>query len=398
MAINTQQLSKVRQKSSAVNKDLRQSGASQQQAAANEAVHTTSAKATFSRMFSSTKLTDTDRMFFTEQLALLLDTGNSLLESLQALATHGQNPALQLLIEQLSNDIQQGMPFSSALSKHPNIFSNTYCHLVKASEQGGFMSDVLEELMEMDEKRSRLQATMVSALSYPIFLLSFSFLVVLFVLIVVFPKFADMFESIADDLPATTKTLMWFSESMIAYWPVYLVGTIASIAAAILWKNSAQGSRVIDGLKLKTPIIRDIFSELYLVQSMRVMALSLEKGVSVMDTLASCRDVVSNRHYQDFFRDLETAVDQGSGLSPGFRQSHFIPDLVKQMVSTGEMSGSLPKVMARIAVYYERQLDKRLTAVSKAAEPIMLLVMGVVVGVLVSSLILPIFQMSRATG
>ncbi len=134
------------------------------------------------------------------------------------------------------------------------------------------------------------------------------------------------------------------------------------------------------------------------MQSMRVMSLSLEKGVSVMDTLASCRDVVSNRHYQDFFRELEEAVDQGSGLSPGFRKSEFIPDLVKQMVSTGELSGSLPKVMARVATYYERQLEKRLTTVSKAAEPVMLLIMGVVVGVLVSSLILPIFQMSRSVG
>jgi type II secretory pathway component PulF len=269
--------------------------------------------------------------------------------------------------------------------------------LVQASERGGFMVEVLDELLQMDDKRLRLQATMKSALSYPVFLAGFSALVVVFVLLVVFPKFADMFEAIADDLPGTTKMLMALSDSMLAYWPLYLAGIVGVVGAFWGWKHSGAGRETLDKLKLSVPVVRTIYSELYLVQSMRVIGLSLDKGVSVMDTLSSSRDVVDNSVYRTFFRSLEEDVQQGRGLSHGFRQSEYIPDLVKQMVTTGEASGKLPKVLGRVAQYYERQLEQRLQNLSKAAEPVMLLVMGVVVGVLVSSLILPIFQMSRMT-
>jgi len=335
-----------------------------------------------------------DRMFFTEQLSLLLDTGNSLLESLRSLARHGQSPPLKKLLDQLAADVEQGQSFSYALSKHPKVFSTTYTNLIKASEQGGFMSEVLDELMEMDEKRSKLQATMQSALSYPVFLLAFSVLVVIFVLVVVFPKFAEMFGTMADKLPATTVALMAFSESLTTYWPIYVGASIAIAAGVYVFCTSAAGRYFLDDLKLKMPIAKGIYSELYLVQSMRVMAMSLGRGVSVVDTLAACRDVIPNQRYREFFVGLERDLQEGKGVSAGFRKADFLPDVVKQMVTTGEASGSLPKVMARIASYYERQLEKRLQTVSKAAEPIMLIVMGAVVGVLVSSLILPIFQMS----
>lgn len=342
-------------------------------------------------------LTVKDRMFFTEQLALMLDTGSSLAEAIENLSLQAPDESVRELLVAINNDIVQGLPFSQALARHPEVFGSTYCNLVQASERGGFMVEVLDELLQMDDKRLRLQATMKSALSYPVFLAGFSALVVVFVLLVVFPKFADMFEAIADDLPGTTKMLMALSDSMLAYWPLYLAGIVGVVGAFWGWKHSGAGRETLDKLKLSVPVVRTIYSELYLVQSMRVIGLSLDKGVSVMDTLSSSRDVVDNSVYRAFFRSLEEDVQQGRGLSHGFRQSEYIPDLVKQMVTTGEASGKLPKVLGRVAQYYERQLEQRLQNLSKAAEPVMLLVMGVVVGVLVSSLILPIFQMSRMT-
>ena len=345
-------------------------------------------------IFASKKVSANDRMFFTEQLALLLDTGNSLLESLRSLSRYGDSPALKKMIQSIGDEVEQGRTFSYALSQHPEVFSSTYCNLIKASEQGGFMAEVLEELMEMDEKRSRLQATMQSALAYPVFLGVFSVLVVIFVLVVVFPKFADMFGAMADQLPPTTKALMAFSDSLISYWPIYIGGSIFLAAGLVAALKSAPGQYLMDSWKLRLPIAKGIFSELYLVQSMRVMAMSMSRGVSAVETLAACRDVVTNQRYKHFFRDLENDLQEGKGLASGFRSAPFIPDVVKQMITTGEASGNLPKVMARVAAYYERQLEKRLQTVSKAAEPLMLIVMGAVVGVLVSSLILPIFKMS----
>ena len=136
--------------------------------------------------------------------------------------------------------------------------------------------------------------------------------------------------------------------------------------------------------------------QLYLVQSLRVMGLSLGNGVSVMDTLASCRDVVDNSLYRRFINQVEAKVQEGEGLAAAFSEAEFIPPAVRQMVSTGEETGNLPRVMSRVAAYYERELDKRLAAFARAVEPVMLIVMGAVVGLIVSSLILPIFKLSRA--
>lgn len=342
------------------------------------------------------KFTTKDRMFFTEQLSLLLETGNSLIESLRSVAAHSQNPRLRAVIEQMIVEITEGNSFSAALQKREDLFPTTYINLIKASENGGFTAEVLAELLEMDEKRERLDATLKSALSYPAFLMLFSLAVVIFVLIVVFPKFAEMFVNIADELPLSTKVLMWLSDKMLDFWPLIIAGTAGLLFLAHSWLNSTGGMQIIDTIKLRVPFVRQIFIELYVVQSMRVMGLSLGNGVSVMDTLASCRDVVRNHHYQQFMYFLETSVQEGKGLGYGFKQTDLVPDIVRQMVITGEESGSLPKVMHRIASYYERQLEKRLTMLAKAAEPAMLLIMGVVVGLLVSSLILPIFKLSRA--
>ncbi len=342
------------------------------------------------------KFTSSDRMFFTEQLSLLLETGTSLMEALRSVAAHTQNAQLRVVIEQMIIDISEGNAFSAALKKQEGLFPTTYINLIRASENGGFTAAVLAELLEMDEKKERLDATLKSALSYPAFLMLFSFAVVTFVLVVVFPKFTEMFANIADELPLSTKILMWLSDQILDFWPFIIAAIVALFLLFQRWLNSNGGAQIIDTIKLRVPFVRQIFTELYVVQSMRVMALSLGNGVSVMDTLASCRDVVRNHHYQQFMQFLEVSVQEGKGLGYGFRQTDLVPDIVQQMVITGEESGSLPKVMHRIASYYERQLDKRLTLLAKAAEPAMLLIMGVVVGLLVSSLILPIFKLSRA--
>ena len=344
------------------------------------------------------RLSSKDRMFFTEQLSLLLETGNSLIESLRSVAAHTHNPQLRGIIEQMIVEITEGNSFSAALGKHDDVFSTTYINLIKASENGGFTASVLAELLEMDEKKERLDATLKSALAYPAFLMLFSLAVVIFVLLVVFPKFAEMFVNIADELPMSTVVLMWLSEKMLNFWPAIIGVGVGLLLLARRGLSSSSGRQLIDTAKLRVPFIRQIFTELYVVQSMRVMGLSLGNGVSVMDTLASCRDVVRNHHYQQFMYFLETSVQEGKGLSYGFNQTDLMPDIVQQMIVTGEESGSLPKVMDRIASYYERQLEKRLTMLAKAAEPAMLLIMGVVVGLLVSSLILPIFKLSRAVG
>ena len=342
------------------------------------------------------KVTSNDRRFFTEQLALMLETGANLHQALQLLREQSQQPAMAEVIESLLEDVAGGHTFSAALSKHPEVFSTTYVNLVAASEAGGFMHQILAELLAMEEKAEELNNTVRSALAYPIFLSLFSLGVVVFILMVVFPKFAVMFAKIHDQLPVTTIALMHASDFLRSYWVQTVVALVAVTMLAFRWATSPKGKDTLDRLKLTLPGIKHVFMQIYLTQSLRVMSLSLANGVNISDTLSATRDVVGNSILRRFFVTVEEQVQQGNGVAAGFKRDDLIPLLVQRMIATGEESGNLAKVMSRLAEYYERELTKRLKSLSKMAEPVMLMVMGVIVGVLVSSLILPIFKLSRA--
>lgn len=336
------------------------------------------------------------RSFFTERLALLLETGTPLHSALRTLHEQTDHPALAQVIGALLADVLEGKSFSHALGKHPEVFSLTYVNLIAASENGGFMYEVLQQLHDMDERQERLRTTITSALTYPVFLMVFSVAVVVFVLVVVFPKFDDIFKSIHDDLPATTLVLMALSDVLRKYWLPMLGAGGAGVFVLAAWLRKSEGIAVLDRLKVRLPLLKDIFLQIYLVQSLRVMGLSLTHGVSVVDALNACRDIVKNVEFRRFMHQVEAQVNQGKGIAYGFAQGTFVPSLVRQMIATGEEAGNLAMVMNRIAEFYERELEKKVALLSKLAEPIMLLVMGSVVGVIVSALILPIFKISRA--
>ena len=183
------------------------------------------------------------------------------------------------------------------------------------------------------------------------------------------------------------------SDVMIKHWFALSTGVVAALVGVAWWSKTPAGRFATDRFKMRAWYARDIFVQIYLTQSLRVIGLSLANGVSVMDALASCREVVSNHVFQRFISDVENKVKEGGGFSAAFQQADFIPETVRQMVTTGEETGNLPRVLGRVADYYERELTKRLAAFARIIEPLMLLVMGGVVGLIVSSLILPIFKL-----
>lgn len=345
---------------------------------------------------SRRRITDNERMFFTEQLALLLETGANLYNALKLLREQTRNQALADVIDDIAGEIAEGRTFSQALAKHPNVFSANYVNLIAASETGGFMFRVLDELKLMEDKRAELKRTLVAALSYPAFLLVFSIAVVVFVLVAVFPKFGDLFTSIYDQLPVTTRWLMSTSTVLRDYGIYIVVGLGAAIAGVIRWTSSANGRQMIDDWLLRVPGVRSIFAELNLVQMLRVMSLSLGNGVPMVETLRACRDVVDNLVFKRFVDHVTQVVREGGRIAQGFDGAAFLPPIACSMISTAEESGDLGRVAGRLADHYELELTRRLKAMSRMAEPVMLLVMGTVVGLLVSSLILPIFKLARA--
>lgn len=346
--------------------------------------------------FGPTKISLDQRMVFTERLLLLLETGVSLLEALKAMQLQTEEPLLAEIIGSLVDTISEGKTFSAALEKHPEMFSSTYTSLVFAAEEGGFLPQVLNQLLRMDEKNSQMRSNIVSALSYPAFLIVFSIAVVVFVLVVIFPKFETLFASIHDQLPITTVFLMALSAFFRHYWILIIIALSAAGWATITWLKSLPGKLMLDKLKMTAPVIKDIYTQIYLSQTLSVLGLSLANGVPITVALKASQGVVSNYIFARFLEDIRNHVNEGRGIAIGFTNSPIVPPMVRQMVSTGEQTGNLSMVMSRVADFYERELTKRITILSKAVEPIMLIVMGVVVGLIVVSLILPIFKLSRA--
>ncbi len=335
-----------------------------------------------------------DRIFFTERLALLLETDNPLHVSLGVLEEQSENPLMRTVIGDLREGVAGGMSFSQALQKHPEVFPAAYVNVVAAGEQGGFLYRVLERLRDLDEKRDELRSTLLSAFSYPAFLMLFSTAVVAFVLVVVFPKFGELFTMIWDKLPVTTRFLMIVSAGLRDYWIAVLCGLGALGVLGWRWATRPRGRAALEGLALRVPVLREILVLFQLVQFMHVLSLALGNGVPMLQALRSCRAVVGGHAFGQFVQHLEACVNEGRGISAGFREVDFVPPLVKQMITTGEETGGLVRVMERMAAFYEREWKKRLTTLAKLVEPAMLVIMGVVIGLIVSSLILPIFKLS----
>ncbi|MEM6639645.1 MAG: type II secretion system F family protein [Pseudomonadota bacterium] len=344
------------------------------------------------------KVNGADRRFVTEQLTLLLETGAGLHGALETLSGQADKPALAEMLQKLSDDVADGKPFSEALRGFPLVFDDSYTNLIAAAEQGGFLPDVLQELLELDERRAELQSSLAGAAAYPTFLLVFSFAVVLFILWFVFPKFGDMFGRIKDDLPNTTRVLLAMSDVLRNQWPWLLMGMVAMGLSMRLWLKSDAGRRFVDRAKLRVPGLHQVFIPVYLIRILRPMGLALNHGVSMVDALRSCKGAVSNRIVTDFLAQVEADVLEGKRFAVAFAKGTFMPSLVLDMLRTGDETGNLAKVMLRVATHYERLVEKQLQRVSKIAEPLMLLVMGGLVGVIVSALILPIFKLTRAVG
>lgn len=346
--------------------------------------------------FGKRSLGADERMIFTERLALLLETGVSLAEAIKVLRRQTDDALMAGILASITNTVSEGKPFSVALARHPEFFSQTYVSLVAAAEDGGFLPEVLVQLRDMDERNSQLRSNIISALSYPAFLLAFSIAVIVFVLVVIFPRFSELFQSIRGQLPWPTLALMFASDMLRHYWWA-IIGVLVLVAFLFTqWLRTPGGKLTVDSLKMRAPVVGEIYVQIYLSQTLGVLGMSLANGVPITTALKAVQDVVNNSIFFDFLRNIQRHVNEGRGVAIGFLETEFVPPMVKQMIATGDQTGDLAKVMSRVSDFYSRELSKRIAVVAKGVEPLMLLVMGVLVGLIVASLILPIFKLSRA--
>jgi type II secretory pathway component PulF len=334
-------------------------------------------------------------IFFTSQLSLMIEIGTALNVGLDSIAKQIKNPMFKQVITDIIADVEGGSLLSDAMGKYPRIFSNVYVSLVKAGENSGELKQMLDRAVTVQEKQEKFLATIKKATTYPLILCGVSVTVVIFLLTFVFPRFAVLFEEIEDILPASTKFLLYLSTTIRSSWlsAVILAGII--VGGIYIFAKSRTGRLLIDRLKMSIPVLADACIRIYLVQMMRTLGFLMLCNVPLMDALRITRAGINNLIFTRFIDETTNHLEEGRGMSLAFIESSFIPESAKQIVKTGEETQNIAKVMLRLSDYYEGEIDDQMKKFATIIEPALLIVMGVVVGTIVMSLILPIFKLSK---
>ena len=333
-------------------------------------------------------------LFFTSQLSLMLEIGTPLKAALQTIRDQTQNPSFQELIQDLLQDIEAGRQLSDALRRHPKVFNKIYASMIKAGETGGFVQEILDRLVEIQEKRQALKTQLRSALTYPLVLCLVAFVVIVFVLVFVLPKFTGFFAGKEAVLPLTTRALMTLSASLQSYWWMYLMAAAGLMAGLKLARQSPKGQELIDWVAVSGPLISRLVNKVYTCQILRILGTLMESQVPMLEALEVTRATVVNRHFMAFIDRIIDHVRQGGKFSQPFASYPYTLESVKRMVATGEETGNLPKVMIRLAEFYDAEVERELKNVATLIEPVALIVMGAVVGLIVSSVVLPLFKLA----
>ena len=335
-------------------------------------------------------------ILFTSQLSLMLEVGTPLTSSLTATENQTKNPAFKEVIQAMRRDIEEGLQLSDAMRRHPQVFNNIFISMIKAGEAGGFLQKILDRLAEMQEKRQALIAQLRSTLTYPAILCLVGLLVVVFILVGVLPKFATFFAGKESILPITTRFLMAMSHSLRDYWWVYLISTVGLILALKLWKESEPGQALIDRFCVSAPMVARLYNKIYTCQLLRTLGHLMSSQVPLLEALEVTRATIRNRYFSRFITQIMDHVEKGGRFAQPFTTYPYILDSVKQMVATGEEVGNLPTVMLRLAGFYDTEVDRELKNIASLIEPIALMLLGGVVGVIVASVILPLFRLAHA--
>lgn len=348
------------------------------------------------RLPGSNRVTLDETVLFTRQLALLIETGNSLAPSIDALSSQVGSQAMQTVLDDVHRNLEEGIELSESLRKHPKVFGNLYVSLVKAGEASGALHESLVRLAGILDVRRRLRNRMKDAMTYPAVLTCVMGATVVFLMTYVVPKFADIFDSMGDELPMSTRMILGTADFLRTRWWMAVIALIAAgFVLRILWKTPPV--RLLwDRIKIGMPVVGSITSEAYLFQLFSSFGLLLRSRVPHMEAILIAKEVVRNAYYESFFDRLAKNVEAGRGFAVAFREASFLPNTVKLMISTGESSGALDTVMTRLADHYRESLEGGIKRLSLVFEQVMLVVMGVVVGFVAISFILPIMKMSKA--
>jgi type IV pilus assembly protein PilC len=340
------------------------------------------------------KITEKDISLFTRQLATMMKAGVPLLQSFDIVAKGHANPAVSKLIQDIRSDVETGTSLNQAFRKFPLYFDPLFCNLVGAGEQAGILEDLLERLAVYKEKTLAIKGKIKSALFYPVSILAVAFIVTAVIMIWVVPAFKSVFTSFGADLPAPTLFVMALSDFFVANWYFIFGGLFGALYLFFqAWRRSPTMQRKMDALLLKAPIFGPVVRKATIARWTRTLATMFAAGVPLVESLDSVGGASGNAVYQDATRKIQTEVSTGTSLTISMQNAEVFPNMVIQMVSIGEESGALDQMLGKVADFYEDEVDQAVESLSSLMEPLIMVILGVLIGGLVVAMYLPIFKL-----
>ncbi|MEO6920118.1 MAG: type II secretion system F family protein [Collimonas sp.] len=343
---------------------------------------------------SGKKITDKDLSLFTRQLATMMKAGVPLLQSFDIVAKGHANPSVSKLVNDIRGDVETGTSLSQAFRKFPLYFDPLFCNLVGAGEQAGILEDLLERLAIYKEKTIAIKGKIKSALFYPISILAVAFIVTAVIMIWVVPAFKQVFSSFGADLPAPTLFVMAISDFMVGNWYIIFPTIFAGLYLFFQsWRRSLKVQRFMDRLLLKAPIFGAVIRKATIARWTRTLATMFAAGVPLVESLDSVGGASGNAVYLDATKKIQSEVSTGTSLTTAMENANVFPNMVTQMVSIGEESGSLDQMLGKVADFYEAEVDDAVASLSSLMEPLIMVILGVLIGGLVIAMYLPIFKL-----
>ncbi|MGV8898967.1 MAG: type II secretion system F family protein [Burkholderiaceae bacterium] len=343
---------------------------------------------------SGKRITDKDITLFTRQLATMMKAGVPLLQSFDIVAKGNANPSVSKLVLDIRADVETGSSLNQAFRKFPLYFDPLFCNLVGAGEQAGILEDLLTRLAVYKEKTIAIKAKIKSAMFYPVSILAVAFVVTAVIMIWVVPAFKDVFKSFGADLPAPTLFVMAISDFFVQWWYLIFGLTFGSLYMFFQsWKRSLKVQQFMDRLLLKVPIFGAVIRKATIARWTRTLATMFAAGVPLVESLDSVGGACGNAVYLDATKKIQTEVSTGTSLTAAMQNADVFPNMVTQMVSIGEESGSLDMMLGKVADFYEEEVDDAVASLSSLMEPLIMVILGVLIGGLVIAMYLPIFKL-----
>ncbi len=335
-------------------------------------------------------------VFFTRQLSTMFSAGLTIEKAISDLGKEEKDPKFKKVLKKVDDDIRKGYSLSESFEQHPGVFNPLYVSLVKAGEVSGTLHTVLDELAENLERTEDTRRKVNSAMTYPIFILFFLIFVVWFLFYYIIPKFSDIYASFGADLPVATRVAIAISNVIKGN----LFATIGILIAVVLFffiiNLTDKGRWIIDKIKLKIPVVGGLVESSVMSKFSRTFSILMKAGVPIMDTLELVENVVGNAVIESAVRRSRVMIKEGYGIAQAFRSTNVFPSTLLQMISTGEETGDLDKLLSKTAEFYDKIIDSVIEKLTSLIEPILIIIMAGVVGSIIIVIYLPIFNLGEA--